>query len=169
MDVFAGDCGMGPNMFLRPLDVKLNGMGTPARVTDLLKSVCSIDVPPSLLKATEVRHVKVNGCACCAAVRQADPMRICPPKPDLQSVSENMPRISALDVSLLEYQAEGLSPARWPIQNAQKAILLWLFYNTVGLSGYVKLNARRCHHSTSYFGLSAAETRGYMDVGTFYD
>ncbi|KAK9850808.1 hypothetical protein WJX84_002450 [Apatococcus fuscideae] len=50
-----GDCGMGPNMFLRPLDVKLNGMGTPARVTDLLKSVCSIDVPPSLLKATEKR------------------------------------------------------------------------------------------------------------------
>lgn len=49
-----GDCGKGPNMFLRPLDVKLNGMGTPARVTDLLKSVCSVDVPQSLLKATEV-------------------------------------------------------------------------------------------------------------------
>ncbi|KAK9816074.1 hypothetical protein WJX74_010856 [Apatococcus lobatus] len=50
-----GDCGKGPNMFLRPLDVKLNGMGSPARVTDLLKSVCNVDVPQSLLKATEKR------------------------------------------------------------------------------------------------------------------
>ncbi len=49
-----GDCGQGPNMFLRPLDIKLHNMGTPARVTDLLKEVCSVDVSPSLLKATEV-------------------------------------------------------------------------------------------------------------------
>ena len=47
-------------MFLRPLDVKLNSMGSPARLTELLESVCNVNVPQSLLRATEVHPLSCH-------------------------------------------------------------------------------------------------------------
>ncbi|CAL5228541.1 g11695 [Coccomyxa viridis] len=50
-----GGCGSGPNMILMPGEVPLRHISTPAKVTDVLRRLCALKVPESLLKATEKR------------------------------------------------------------------------------------------------------------------
>lgn len=54
-----GKCGNGPNMRLEPDGLDVSHMGTPAKVAQLLRDVCNMDVSPALLKATELRAAGV--------------------------------------------------------------------------------------------------------------
>lgn len=45
-----GKCGNGPNMRLEPDGLDVSHMGTPAKVAQLLRDVCNMDVSPALLK-----------------------------------------------------------------------------------------------------------------------
>ena len=47
---FTGGCGSGPNMVLMPGEVPLRHISTPAKVTDVLRRLCALKVPDSLLK-----------------------------------------------------------------------------------------------------------------------
>lgn len=55
----AGGCGTGPNVAVIPLDgtqpLLLRHVGTPQRMAELLREVCSQQVDDTLLKATELR------------------------------------------------------------------------------------------------------------------
>lgn len=50
--MYAGGCGSGPNMILMPGTVPLRHISTPAKVTDVIRRLCALDVPESLLKAS---------------------------------------------------------------------------------------------------------------------
>lgn len=49
------NCGSGPNVAVSPPDVVLNHMGTVARFSEALRTVCGADVSPDVLRATELR------------------------------------------------------------------------------------------------------------------
>ena len=48
-----GGCGSGPNMILMPGEVPLRHISTPAKVTDVLRRLCALEVPDSLLKVMQ--------------------------------------------------------------------------------------------------------------------
>ncbi|BDA51101.1 probable protein STIP1 homolog at C-terminar half [Coccomyxa sp. Obi] len=50
-----GGCGSGPNMILQPGEVPLRHVSTPARMAEVLRTFCDLDIPDVLLKATELR------------------------------------------------------------------------------------------------------------------
>ncbi|KAK9804311.1 hypothetical protein WJX72_006242 [[Myrmecia] bisecta] len=50
-----GNCGNGPNMVLLPDKLLLNHVSTPAKMADILRTLCGSDISEPLLKATELR------------------------------------------------------------------------------------------------------------------
>ncbi|KAK9902104.1 hypothetical protein WJX75_004561 [Coccomyxa subellipsoidea] len=50
-----GGCGTGPNMILQPGEVPLRHVSTPAKMTEVLRTLCGLTIPEVLLKATELR------------------------------------------------------------------------------------------------------------------
>lgn len=47
----AGGCGTGPNMVLQPGEVPLRHVSTPAKMTEVLRTLCGMTIPDVLLKA----------------------------------------------------------------------------------------------------------------------
>lgn len=50
-----GNCGNGPNIVLLPQEVVLHHVATPTDVAEVLRWQLRLEVPPALLKATELR------------------------------------------------------------------------------------------------------------------
>lgn len=52
----AGNCGNGPSMVILPEGMMLRHVSTAKDVADILAWQCKVDIPDTLLKATEVGH-----------------------------------------------------------------------------------------------------------------
>lgn len=60
--VSAGNCGNGPNMVILPEGVTLRHVATTADMADVLAWQLKVDIPQSLVKATEVwQAIRLHG------------------------------------------------------------------------------------------------------------
>ena len=82
-----GGCGTGPNMMLTPGPVPLRHMATPAKLVDMLRALCALDVPDALLKVLTRRLF-----ACSCSARKA----ITPTAPCVRKLCKQKIRFSCL-------------------------------------------------------------------------